>query len=307
MIRYFKRSDIDVKKWNRCVEQSRQRSVLFKAEYLYLLDSNWGALIENDYESLMPLPQRRKYALTYIYPPPFAFPTPIISLKAQHDYTRFLKVLPKYIILADLVLEEQAVYASEYGKREHQSFRLNLGLSYEQLQAQYAENTKRNLKKSKLQNVKIIQNSDLDSVIQLFKATRGGKKDVHYQEKDYQFLKKVGQKLIEDGFLESESLYFEGKLCGSVLWLKDGDCYYFLFSAAHVKYKAVFPLFRLIDHFIEQKAWQSIKIDFRGSNQANLARFYQSFGGVKYQYSQILFSPTTQVLTSFFKTYRKFK
>lgn len=306
MIRYYKHSDIDFQKWNRCVDYSRPCSVFFKSEYLDIYAPDWAALIENDYETVMPLSQRQKYGLTYIYPPSFALPLPIISLNNQLDYTMFLQSIPKRITLVDMVLKEKAIYPNQFGKFEHQSFKLNLENSYQNLYAHYSENTKRNLKKGKLNNFEIRQTLDLDLMVQLFKDGRGSKKDVHYTNEDYTMLEILSKKLCQDGFLESESLYYQGEFCGGVLWLKDVDTYYFWFSSTHSKYKSLYPLFILIDHFIMQKAGFSGYIDFKGSNQSNLARFYQSFGGMKYIYPQIIFSPKMQFLTHFFKVYKKF-
>ncbi len=43
----------------------------------------------------------------------------------------------------------------------------------------------------------------------------------------------------------------------------------------------------LIDSFIRQNAGKNITLDFEGSNDLNLARFYKSFGSKECAYQQV--------------------
>ena len=294
MIQYFRPDEINREKWDACA----QNAVLLQSQYLDVLSPQWHALIEDDYQKIMPLPSRKKYGLNYVYPPPSFLP-PFPWNEA------FISAIPQNYFLADIVAEKQLNINSFSKLIPHRSFVLDLNLPYEKLFKQYAENTRRNLKKTPDFEIKTEWRTD--ALIELFKANRGSGKDVSFKTQDYAVLKQLSQKLFEDKHLECQSLYFENRYVGGALWLKQEGYYYFLFSAVDVRYKSTFPLFFLIDRFIKNHSESDFKIDFRGSNQESLARFYRSFGATAYSYHQLIFSPKSKFFTKILKFYLFFK
>lgn len=71
MIRYLKNNEIDVKKWDACVEQS-PNGLLYASSFFLNNLCMWDALVLNDYEAVMPLPKRKKWGVEYIYNPAYA-------------------------------------------------------------------------------------------------------------------------------------------------------------------------------------------------------------------------------------------
>ena len=52
----------------------------------------------------------------------------------------------------------------------------------------------------------------------------------------------------------------------------------FIFSGANEEAKEKGAMFFLLDSFIKENAQKNITLDFEGSNDENLARFYKGFG-----------------------------
>lgn len=73
MIRFLTHSEIDPEKWNQTVRNSLSPTIFAAYELLDLLtgDDTWHALVEDDYETVMPLPTRKKGVLKYVYTPFF--------------------------------------------------------------------------------------------------------------------------------------------------------------------------------------------------------------------------------------------
>ena len=69
MIHYLKRKDIDIVKYNTCIEASINTRIYAYSWYLDIVATNWDILVLNDYEAVMPLPWRQKYFIKYMYPP----------------------------------------------------------------------------------------------------------------------------------------------------------------------------------------------------------------------------------------------
>ena len=72
------------------------------------------------------------------------------------------------------------------------------------------------------------------------------------------------------------------------IFLKSTHSYIFLFSATNDEAKEKGAMSLLIDSFIRDHANVDHLLDFEGSMNVNLARFYKSFGSKEVVYLQIL-------------------
>ena len=70
-IEYLTRKEIDIEKWNACIENASNGLIYSFSYYLDALCTNWDALVINNYEAVMPLPWRKKWGFYYIYQPYF--------------------------------------------------------------------------------------------------------------------------------------------------------------------------------------------------------------------------------------------
>jgi hypothetical protein len=63
----------------------------------------------------------------------------------------------------------------------------------------------------------------------------------------------------------------------------------------------------LIDQFLRRVAGQTMIFDFEGSNNNELARFYQGFGAQEINYYSLQLNRMNPVFDTAFKLYRRFK
>ena len=68
-IKYILREHIDEDKYNECITISKQSLIYGYSWYLDIVCDQWDALILDDYVAVMPIPWRKKYGITYVYPP----------------------------------------------------------------------------------------------------------------------------------------------------------------------------------------------------------------------------------------------
>jgi hypothetical protein len=66
MIHYVKRKDLDLNKYDACINNAINSRIYGYSWYLDIVADNWDVLVLNDYEALMPLPWRQKYFIKYI-------------------------------------------------------------------------------------------------------------------------------------------------------------------------------------------------------------------------------------------------
>ena len=69
MIRIIKRRDLDLQKYDSCIDESLQSRIFAFSWYLDVTVEHWQVAVLNDYEAVMPLPVRQKFGITYVYPP----------------------------------------------------------------------------------------------------------------------------------------------------------------------------------------------------------------------------------------------
>ncbi|HZF99790.1 MAG TPA: hypothetical protein VEY71_02260, partial [Chitinophagales bacterium] len=85
MVRRLAQNDISHEKWNRCVDASTHPLPYAYGWFLNAASPGWNALVENDYESVLPLTHRKKFGIRYLHQPYF---TQQLGIFSKHDLTR---------------------------------------------------------------------------------------------------------------------------------------------------------------------------------------------------------------------------
>ena len=188
MIRFLQHSEIDPEKWNQAVRNSLSPNVLSEYELLDLLtgDDTWHALVQDDYETVMPLPTRKKGVLKYVYTPFFL---PQMGIFYRQDirpsvYEGFLEEISKHYVLADLLMNGQnALDCEELQFPPHfVSYTLSMHLPYNELYSQFHENTRRNIKAAQKQQSRVtVQEERIANIIALFRTNKGSEEAVHFR------------------------------------------------------------------------------------------------------------------------------
>lgn len=287
MIRFLQHSEIDPVKWNQAVRSSLSLNVLAEYELLDLLtgDDTWHALVDNDYEAVMPLPTRKKGVLKYVYTPFFLPQMGIFSAYPVTDDTinRFFRETAKHYVLADMLLNNKNTVD---GKQDFHfvSYSISLQLAYNELYSKFHENTKRNIKAAQKQQSRVtVQEEKVADIIALFRNNRGQGEEVHFRDKDYARLQRVSDYLLEHNLLDIYGVRTnDDRLAAGALFVKDGNRRWFWFSGRDNQLSNSKPMFLLLDAYIHDHAESDLYLDFNGSSNPNVARLYQGFGGTRY-------------------------
>ena len=177
-IQHLARKEIDIKKWDDCINKASNELIYAYSYYLDALCTNWDALVVNDYEMVMPLPWRRKWGFYYLYQPFFI---PLLGVFGNDLSPSIIKAclenIPKKFSYWDIDMNEKnEVSTSEKIKVRH---RTNLFLSLDQPYQIQSKNYKRLAKRkiqSALENGLTIQrNVSPEIIIQSYEK--------HYEDK----------------------------------------------------------------------------------------------------------------------------
>jgi hypothetical protein len=275
-IKYLQNSEIDRSKWDRCIVSSLQQLPYGFSWYLDAAAENWDAIVINNYEAVFPLPWKKKWGLRYVYPPFFIQQLGLFSSKI-YDSTildSILNVAAKHFKFIELYLNFND--APSIDAVERRNFELNLNTS--DLRQNYSENTRRNIKKAESLSLQIRKASFPDKIIEMFRKGRGAQLKTLDNE-DYKRFGEVLQACEQHSavqYYEVNSL--EGELCAGACLLKTAGRVIFIFSGNTDEGRKSGAMHFLIDQMIKDYAGKEMIFDFEGSNDENLARFYQSFG-----------------------------
>lgn len=305
MIQFVEAKNIDPKKWDDLIFASQGSTIFATYEFLSLSASTWGALIADNYQWVIPLPYRKKWGVYYIYSPPFISRLGLFSSKplSNKEIQIAFSHIPKKFQLIELILNR---FTSLPNQTEFRSFDLDLNQDYQEIWSGYSENTKRNIKSSSKHNLLVSNEVETDEIIDLFKQNRGKKIDKIIPDSHFETLKNlVGYAESLDN-IEKWAVYNQdNQLLAGALFLKDQNRSWFWFSGrdnARAEYKA---MFYLIDQYIQKYANSPLILDFNGSNNPNVARFYSGFGASSYKYPYL--KKYNPLLNPFIKWYKMMK
>ena len=97
MIKLLKHNKIDKTRWDDCINKSFNGNVYALSWYLDIGHPGWDALVENDYERVMPLTISRKFGISYMFQPFFVQQLGVSSKSqlSQDDIDRFINAIPQ--------------------------------------------------------------------------------------------------------------------------------------------------------------------------------------------------------------------
>jgi hypothetical protein len=291
MIQFTEHHQIDKAKWDACIMQSEHGMVYASSWYLDIVSPGWHALVMDDYNSVFPLTWRKKYGIHYLFQPNFTQQLGVYStqkIDSPELIQSFINSIPDKFRLIEIQLNHANTFPLENIKSaERLTHHLNLSLPFEKIQQQYSENLVRNIKRTDKNKLEISSSIKFIDIIRLFQKNRG--KEINtLTENDYKVLSKLlveanHRRLITAIGAKTPA----GNWCAGAVFLKSFHEYIFLFSGTDIVGRNSGAMSSIIDHFIESHAAENTILDFEGSMDKNLARFYKSFGSKEIVYLQI--------------------
>ena len=287
-IQYLQYRQIEKDKWDACISEAANGLVYGYSFYLDAMTKHWDALVLGDYEAVMPLTWNEKYAIHYLYQPPFMAALGVfgkeISAALLND---FLKAIPEKFKYWDIDLNHGNFFQlTDFNLHERMNYVLPLNESYDKISAGYRDNIKRNVKKSEQLKDSVQKNIDINEVILLAKEQL--QHFTKLSELDFGHFRKLYEVLYERQMSTTYGIYTPGgQLVASAAFFFSHNRAYYILVGNHPNGKTSGASHALIDAFIKDHAGQNLLLDFEGSDIRNLAFFYSSFGATEEKYSAI--------------------
>ncbi len=307
MIKYLKHNEIDKSKWDECILNSFNGSIYAYSWYLDIIHEDWEALVEDDYQRVMPLTVKTKYGITYFKQPYFAQQLGVFSMNVLNPeiINDFINDIPDHIKIIDANFNSfNSLTGDRFDVFENNNYQLDLISEYPKIASKYSTNTKRNLKKAIKNNLQFMKGIKPELIVDLFRNNRG-KHIKNWDDRVYNTILRLAYTSIHKGAGFTCGIYTElNELCAGAFFLKTKTNLIFLFSGANDFAKSTGAMTLLIDTIIRNNAPGIRIFDFEGSNNENLARFYKGFGAKNSKYNRLKISRLGPVSNFFFRILR---
>ena len=310
-ITLLQRNEIDINKWNACIESDTKiTNVSGMSWYLDRSCDDWNAVIVGAYQSVMPLPCRKKWGMNYVYPPFFISRTGFWgqNLTVTELDMVFGLISKKFKWIDTMLSPDTEINIEHYQHLKHRAFILDLQQPYSHIQKQYHRNHQRNCRKAVQNELTLTKNPDIEEIISLFIDNIGQRKQVGYSQKDYQKLKELLVFLQSQNAVETLGANDkDGKLCAGIFFTHKDGKYNYLFSGRNEQGADNGSMFFIMDNFIALHAENAVNLYLNGSDNEQIARFYAGFGLQETYYYQLMLNRLNKLERGFLSLLRKIR
>jgi len=306
MIHFLQNNIIDKSHWDECISNAVNGNLYAYSWYLDIVCPGWCALVEGEYENVFPLPVSSRAGIKYIMQPYFTQQLGLFSRSRlpETKLTEFLSNIPSGYRYIDINLNIFNYLYPSGNVSQMTNLELDLKNEYNQIASGYQNNLKRNLKKASQNKLTITKNVRPEELISLFRANKG--QDLkHLNDSQYILIQKIAYESIQKGMAEIFGARDNSnQLIAGILWVTSHHKSIFIFSALSETGRNLNAMPWLIDAFIRQNAGKPLTLDFEGSNNEGLARFYSSFGAKKIIYQRYVWNSLPALFHIALKTWR---
>ncbi len=278
---HLRHKEIDIEKYDYCIENSPFGKVYAMSWYLDAVSPGWEILMAEDYKYVMPLPVKKKFGVKYITQPVFCQQLGIFSVNqlSIDIFKIFVQKIP--CVFFYLQLNHNNIF-----KYPNMSFRdnfvLDLNKPYAQIRACYKTNCLRNIKKSEKEQLTCIISSDKKEFLNMVCE--------NHEKTLIKNMKNTLEKMINNPSFNWEIWNVKDEkqhILSATAFLKWKNKLYYSIPVSTIEGKNKLGMFFLLDQFIQKHAAKDIILDFEGSSIPNIARLYKGFGGQNQSYPAI--------------------
>ena len=281
MIKHISHSEIDFVKYNECIENSMQGTVYAMSWYLDAVFPDWSVYVVDDYDVVMPVPQKQKFGLKYALQPQFCQQLGIFS-KSWLSKLQARELIAKLPFLYCLCFNSGNMdFCNE--KTERPNFVLDLSEEYAVLSASFSLQCRRNIKKAK-GFAQTVTEMTKDEYLSFLSENAGS----WIGKLQHAILSRLIDNAFSSGCAEILSVRDEkSQVLAAVFFLRWRNRLYYLSPVSSEQGKSCLSMSFLLNDIIERNASSPMLIDFEGSAIESIRNFYTGFGAKNEPYPMI--------------------
>ncbi|MBC7828388.1 MAG: hypothetical protein H7122_11630 [Chitinophagaceae bacterium] len=282
-IRYLKREQVDVAKWDMCIDKSPNGFIYGYSYYLDSMSKDWHALVLGDYEAIMPLTWNKKWGIRYLFQPAFIQQLGIFSPVdiSQSLIDDFLSELFIHFRFGEITLN----YKNEYPRFQMRSnFIIFLHASYDELYSKYRGDAIRNLNRTQKFDINYAGDIDLRVALEAYRREYH-KKIAGFKDSDYDHFETLCSMAQKNGEVLVRAVVGpEKNVLAVAVLLQKKKRLCLIQSTTFTEGRKVEANYFLIDRIINEFSGRDMLLDFEGSDIPGIAHFYKNFGSIDQPY-----------------------
>jgi hypothetical protein len=292
-LKIVSRNQIDTNQWDRCIANAINETPFAYSWVLDYFNPQWSGLIINNYDGVMPLPQKRIMGFKSIQMPVEVNALGIFS----NDY-RIIDLSPhilnhpvlsnyKYINYSFIPTEALNINQPAFDINLKTTYELSLRNRYEDIYKNYSKSHQKNIRRFARNNLEIIP-CDIANAYKTLQQQRADENPALIAPHDHnrRFTAMV-KKAMELNFGENYVIFNQSNIIGAAFFLT-GKKRIVVFHISDNQGRELETTFGLIDHFVKKHAGEDKILDFAGSSIPNIAKFNEGFGAVRKDYPNII-------------------
>jgi hypothetical protein len=288
MIVYLKNHEIDREQWNNCILNSPGVKPYAYSWYLDIMAPGWEAMVDDDYESVFPIPANKRFGIRYIATPIFLQQLGIFSpdLPASQKILEFLDYLPDFYRLIDLCIS-QKVISDGFKLTQRANYELDLSKPYEKLWEGYTSDCRRNINIAAKKKNEMTEKVTPADLINLFILNKG--MDIKgIKRRDYERLENLMNYCLKNNTGKIIGVRSAKKrLIFGVFLVQIKRSITVLFTANSKESRDKRTGYFVINEIIKENSSKGTILDFAGSSMPSIASFMESFGSINKPYYRI--------------------
>ncbi len=288
MIGYLKNHEIDREQWDNCIRNSPGVKPYAFSWYLDIMSPGWEALVDDDYDSVFPIPSKTRFGIRYIATPIFLQQLGAFSpdKPASQTITEFLNYLPDFYRLIDLCISQKATFDG-FKETERSNFELDISPPYEKIWNGFTSDCRRNINIAIKKKIDLNDNVSPEELISLFTENKG-KLLKSIKLRDYDRLKHLMHYCLSNNKGKIYGVRASRKrLIYGVFLVQVKGSITILFTATSKESRDLRAGYFAINEIIKRNSVKGTILDFAGSSIPEIASFMASFGSVSNPFYRI--------------------
>lgn len=285
MIRYLKHDEIDKNKWDQCIELSPNGLIYACSWYLDIGSPGWEALVEGDYEAIMPITFRKKIGFYYIFWPFLSQQLGVFSVHPVDEFKilQFINNLPEKFKYVFINLNYANTFSFKgYTLIRNTNYELKLDKKYEEVRKLYS---KYNLEKVKKASGKNLEIRDDLSGTDFIKFEKENNRKYRVSVYEIEELRKIAEYSVGNHLGKVYGVFNNKNiLIAAALFLIYKNRIIYLYSVSNKEGRESRAMFLLLDNIIKLYSGSEMIFDFEGSNIQNVAFFFKGFNARPVEY-----------------------
>lgn len=289
-IRYLKHNEIDIQRWDRCIRKSVNGTIYGYSWFLDIVSEDWDALVDERYETVMPITYKEIAGIKILIQPPYATNLGVYSVNVLEEsiVDAFASKIPGNFRYIRINLNKFNKIASQFFKVKHGCvYELDLIRPYAKITSRYSEKIKRALKEGAENRISVIGGMNSVDLISLYLKENGFLWTLFFRKR----IKKIRMIIAAAVKYRVGKIYGaytrENNLCAAGLFVWSHQKIFFLAFGIDKVGKKEHALEVLIDEFIKLNAEQNATLRFEYSSQSRYVQLYSGFGGKKYEFIRL--------------------